>query len=139
MVLPTLVRHFMAAPRDTRHRRQHRAGRPLQRHATLLLRSLTQGVVSLGAAPSGRAPQVSRIDVTKESPCGHGYVTCLSVYCGPDADFGASAITGGRVRQSKLWVDMLLGGDAGDEASAALWRTVYVAFVLGAVINSACI
>ena len=47
-------------------------------------------------------PQVSDIDVIKETPVGHGKVTCFSVYCGPQMDFG-----GGKAR---LWVDVLKGG-----------------------------
>lgn len=58
--------------------------------------------------------QVSRIDVTRESPCGHGYVTCLSIYCGPDVHFGPPGAGG--VQQSQLWVDTLLDGRPGDEA-----------------------
>lgn len=32
------------------------------------------------------------------SPVGHGRVTCLSIYCGPDVDFGSGP---------KLWIDTL--------------------------------
>ncbi len=49
-----------------------------------------------------RAPQVASIDVTKETPVGHGTIVCFSVYCGPDVNFG-----GGK---TKLWVDVLTGG-----------------------------
>ena len=38
------------------------------------------------------------IDVRKESPVGHGRVTCLSIYAGPDVDFGSGP---------KLWIDTL--------------------------------
>ena len=38
------------------------------------------------------------IDVKRHSPVCHGKLTCFSVYCGPDIDFG-----GGR---SQLWVDV---------------------------------
>lgn len=58
---------------------------------------------------------MSRIDVSKESPCGHGYVTCVSIYCGPDVHFGRAKPRGG-VLQSQLWVDTLLEGGPGDEA-----------------------
>ena len=47
-------------------------------------------------------PQVSDIDVTKETPVGHGKVTCFSVYCGPQMDFGSG--------KARLWVDVLKGG-----------------------------
>lgn len=42
--------------------------------------------------------EVMQIDVRKESPVGHGRVTCISVYCGPDVDFGTGP---------KLWIDTL--------------------------------
>lgn len=53
--------------------------------------------------------------MSKESPCGHGYVTCVSIYCGPDVHFGRAKPRGG-VLQSQLWVDTLLEGGPGDEA-----------------------
>ena len=52
--------------------------------------------------------QVSHIDVTKESPCGHGTVICFSVYCGEDIDFGGSG--DGDIRQNQLWVDTMVDG-----------------------------
>jgi len=47
---------------------------------------------------------VANIDVIKETPVGHGEIICFSVYCGKETDFG-----GGR---SRLWVDVLRGGQA---------------------------
>ena len=47
--------------------------------------------------------QVSDIDVKKDSPCGHGRVTCLSVYCGDDANFAVP----GEPPKRQLWVDTL--------------------------------
>ena len=55
--------------------------------------------------------QVSDIDVTKESPCGHGRVICFSIYGGPDIHFGAELPTEGAPRQDQLWVDTMLGND----------------------------
>ena len=52
--------------------------------------------------------QVSHIDVTKESPCGHGVVICFSVYCGEDIDFGGSV--DGEILQNQLWVDTMADG-----------------------------
>ncbi|KAJ7529979.1 hypothetical protein O6H91_15G073700 [Diphasiastrum complanatum] len=43
--------------------------------------------------------EVAGIDVKEESPVDHGYMTCFSIYCGPDADFGDG--------KSRLWVDVL--------------------------------
>jgi len=45
--------------------------------------------------------QVGEIDVKKESPVGHGRITCFSIYCGPSANFGDG--------KSRLWVDVLDG------------------------------
>jgi len=53
---------------------------------------------------------VSHIDVSKESPCGHGTVICFSVYCGEGINFGESM--GGEpadgVIQDQLWVDTMV-------------------------------
>lgn len=40
--------------------------------------------------------------MTKETPVGHGRITCFSVYCGPEMDFGDG--------KARLWVDVLKGG-----------------------------
>lgn len=65
--------------------------------------------------PHGRVlavdTEVSDIDVTKESPCGHGRVICFSIYGGPDIHFGAEPPTKGAPRQDQLWVDTMLGND----------------------------
>jgi DNA polymerase-1 len=42
--------------------------------------------------------EVMDIDVRTDSPVGHGRVTCLSIYVGPDVDFGSGP---------KLWIDTL--------------------------------
>ena len=52
------------------------------------------------------------IDLSKESPCGHGIVTCFSIYGGT---------TGGKIcnfaadssgpEQDQLWVDTMLGSE----------------------------
>lgn len=47
--------------------------------------------------------QVGEIDVKKESPVGHGRITCFSIYCGPSANFGDG--------KNRLWVDVLDGGE----------------------------
>ncbi|KAL2582703.1 hypothetical protein AAZV13_14G023600 [Glycine max] len=46
--------------------------------------------------------EVAKIDVKQETPVDHGEITCFSIYCGPEADFG-----GGK---SCIWVDVLDGG-----------------------------
>lgn len=72
--------------------------------------------------------EVSHIDVSEQCPVGHGRVTCFSVYCGPDVDFGASqsgkngsknsrknGSTGpaGGKPKTLLWVDTMSLGDEG--------------------------
>jgi len=46
--------------------------------------------------------EVMDIDLKKVGPVGHGYVTCLSVYSGPDFDYGLGDGPG-----TMLWVDNL--------------------------------
>eukprot|EP00457_Paulinella_chromatophora_P002195 gb/GEZN01002199.1/.p1 GENE.gb/GEZN01002199.1/~~gb/GEZN01002199.1/.p1 ORF type:complete len:806 (+),score=177.31 gb/GEZN01002199.1/:46-2418(+) len=48
--------------------------------------------------------EVMNIEVKKESPVGHGFVTALAIYCGPDVDF-----SGLGKKQSRLFVDNLGG------------------------------
>lgn len=54
--------------------------------------------------------QVSHIDVSKESPCGHGVVICFSVYCGHEAHFGelVDGQPADGILQNQLWVDTLV-------------------------------
>ena len=59
----------------------------------------------------GHPAQVSDIDVTKESPCGHGRVICFSLYGGPDMHFGAELPAARAPRQNQLWVDTMLGNN----------------------------
>jgi hypothetical protein len=60
--------------------------------------------------------QVSNIDITKESPCGHGTVICFSVYCGEDVHFGETVDgqPADGIVQSQLWVDTMVD-DAKDQ------------------------
>ncbi|KAL9316627.1 hypothetical protein ACSQ67_017628 [Phaseolus vulgaris] len=46
--------------------------------------------------------EVAKIDVKQETPVDHGEIICFSIYCGPEADFGAG--------KSCIWVDVLDGG-----------------------------
>ena len=54
--------------------------------------------------------QVSFIDISKESPCGHGTVICFSIYCGAEAHFGelVNGQPADGVVQNELWVDTLV-------------------------------
>ena len=54
--------------------------------------------------------EVMDIDLKQVGPVGHGYVTCLSVYSGPDFDYGLGAGEGDGEQKQKgtmLWVDNL--------------------------------
>lgn len=51
--------------------------------------------------------EVAYIDVSDQTPVGHGHVTCFSVFCGPDVNFAPD----GESKRSLLWVDTLRGGD----------------------------
>ena len=63
--------------------------------------------------------EVAGIDVARESPCGHGDVIALTLYCGDDAHFGPGVPgENGVTAQPQLFVDSLLGGDS--EAGAAV-------------------
>ncbi len=42
--------------------------------------------------------EVADIEVKEDSPYTHGYVTCASIYCGDDIDFGSGP---------HLWIDNL--------------------------------
>lgn len=63
--------------------------------------------------------EVMNIDLSSESPCGHGDVICFSIYCGDDADFSTRKEPSGQ--RAHLWVDLL---DASAfEAGKQLWKT----------------
>ena len=51
--------------------------------------------------------EVAYIDVSDQTPVGHGQVTCFSVFCGPDVNFAPE----GESKRSLLWVDTLRGGE----------------------------
>jgi hypothetical protein len=56
--------------------------------------------------------QVKDIDLSKESPCGHGYVTCFSIYGGTvDNEVCNFAADEKAPHQDQLWVDTMLDGN----------------------------
>jgi len=55
--------------------------------------------------------EVKDIDVRTDSPVGHGRVTCLSIYVGPDVDFGNGP---------KLWIDTMDTAEEGSDPLAPL-------------------
>jgi DNA polymerase-1 len=61
---------------------------------------LPSSLVVCPSTKSGVASSVllPGIDLTSQGPVGNGVVTCASVYCGPDVDFGSGPC---------LWVDNL--------------------------------
>ena len=65
--------------------------------------------------------EVMDIDVKRHSPCCHGKVSCISIYCGPDLDFsvdvGAEPQPGAPFR-TMLWVDTFLDGDESRQEEA---------------------
>jgi DNA polymerase-1 len=66
--------------------------------------------------------EVMDIDITRESPCCHGIITCFSLYCGPDMHFGSDPAHEGDVKKNMIWVDTWLNGEESkkDEAKAIL-------------------
>ncbi len=56
--------------------------------------------------------QVKDIDLSKESPCGHGFVTCFSIYGGTvDNEVCNFAADKNAPCQDQLWVDTMLDGN----------------------------
>lgn len=55
--------------------------------------------------------EVMDIDVTKHSPCCHGKVICISIYCGPDVHFGTVPPGDNAKARSMIWIDTWLDGD----------------------------
>lgn len=62
--------------------------------------------------------EVMDIDVTRQSPCCHGKVTCFSLYCGPDVHFGKETSKEVVTPKAMLWVDTWLGGQKGKDQEA---------------------
>lgn len=65
--------------------------------------------------------EVMGIDVTRQSPCCHGTVTCFSLYCGPDVDFSTENRPLGQPssgNKTMLWVDTWLNGDEARQEEA---------------------
>ncbi|KAL0051060.1 hypothetical protein WJX82_001248 [Trebouxia sp. C0006] len=64
--------------------------------------------------------EVKDIDLSKESPCGHGFVTCFSIYGGTvDNEVCNFAADENAPRQDQLWVDTMLDGN--EEASKEMF------------------
>eukprot|EP00884_Botryococcus_braunii_P003369 jgi/Botrbrau1/13032/Bobra.0389s0023.1 len=62
--------------------------------------------------------EVTGLDISKESPCGHGRVICFSLYCGEDVHFGPEPA--GEAPRHMLFVDTMLCPSRKEEASAIL-------------------
>ncbi|KAL0038670.1 hypothetical protein WJX79_002562 [Trebouxia sp. C0005] len=64
--------------------------------------------------------EVKDIDLSKESPCGHGFVTCFSIYGGTvDNEVCNFAADKHAPHQDQLWVDTMLDGN--EEASKEMF------------------
>ena len=70
--------------------------------AATVLAALTRAAEEDPGAIHACDTEVMDIDLKAVGPVGHGYVTCLSVYSGPDFDYGLGDGPG-----SVLWVDNL--------------------------------
>ena len=73
-----------------------------QAQAETVLAALTRAAEENPEAIHACDTEVMDIDLKLVGPVGHGYVTCLSVYSGPDFDYGLGDGPG-----SVLWVDNL--------------------------------
>eukprot|EP00210_Caulerpa_lentillifera_P004393 g4191.t1 len=62
--------------------------------------------------------EVADIDILQDSPCGHGRVTCFSVYAGEHLNFRPSNSTGPPL--THLWVDTFLSEDNADSEARAI-------------------
>ena len=65
--------------------------------------------------------QVAFMDVSKESPCGHGQVICFSIYAGDEVHLGRGPPADGII-QNQLWVDSYCGGHDVSLLHASLLR-----------------
>lgn len=67
--------------------------------------------------------QATGIDVTSQTACGHGRVTCWTAYCGPDVNFKRDdlQVVPGEVPECVLYVDTFLQGDEDVDAALAIW------------------
>lgn len=72
--------------------------------------------------------EVMDIDVTRESPCCHGKVTCFSLYCGPDVHFGNTPHADGQPKKTMLWVDTWLGGREDTEETSKAIMDIFKPF-----------
>ena len=70
--------------------------------------------------------QVMDIDLSKESPCGHGTVTCFSLYGGVGNGSGSAEVCNfaadpDATPQDQLWVDTMLDGNQVELTTLLLW------------------
>ena len=67
--------------------------------------------------------QATDIDVTSQTACGHGRVTCWTAYGGPDVNFKRDdlKVVPGEVPECVLYVDTYLGGEQDVGAVLGIW------------------
>jgi len=84
-----------------------------KQQASTVLQKLQQDVINNPWRIHACDTEVMDIDLKNVGPVGHGYVTCLSVYSGPDFDYGIddegneSSSNGSSAKGTMLWIDNL--------------------------------
>lgn len=76
--------------------------------AQIVLEALQQSKLTEPERIHACDTEVMDIDLSNVGPVGNGYVTCLSVYSGPDFDYGLNNDQGGATTKgTMLWIDNL--------------------------------
>ncbi len=75
--------------------------------AQIVLEALQQSKLTEPERIHACDTEVMDIDLSNVGPVGNGYVTCLSVYSGPDFDYGLNNDQGGASKGTMLWIDNL--------------------------------
>jgi len=85
-----------------------------KQQASIVLQKLQQDVINNPWRIHACDTEVMDIDLKNVGPVGHGYVTCLSVYSGPDFDYGiddegneSSSNGSSSAKGTMLWIDNL--------------------------------
>jgi hypothetical protein len=67
--------------------------------------------------------QATDIDVTSQTACGHGRVTCWTAYGGPDVNFKRDdlMVIDGEIPECVLYVDTFLGGEEDVGTVLGIW------------------
>jgi hypothetical protein len=70
--------------------------------------------------------QATSIDVSSECPCGHGRVTCISIYGGADLNFTRDdlKVVEDEIPECVLYIDTFLGGDNDLSTVLEIWEEI---------------